>query len=165
MRIIGIDPGTRVTGYGIIEVIDNRYEVIDFGCIKPSPKNKLTDRYYTLHNDLCLLIERYKPDTLVVETQYVHKNPQSAIKLGMARGVAIIAGKKYGLAIYEYSPTKAKRAVVGNGGASKQQVQQMVKVLLGLKELPQPEDAADALSLAICHAQAARYQSLIEAEI
>lgn len=165
MIIIGIDPGTQITGYGIIEVTDSTCRAIDYGCIRPPSKLKITDRYLLIFNSVEELLEKYRPHALSIETQFVHKNVQSAIKLGMARGIIIIAAKKRGLPIFEYAPTKAKNAVVGNGRASKQQVQGMVKLLLNLKELPQPEDAADALSLAICHANSARLNAYQHLEI
>ena len=165
MIIIGIDPGTQVTGYGVIEAEGSLCRAIDYGCIRPPASRKLTDRYLILFNALEELLEKYRPQALAVETQYVQKNVQSAIKLGMARGVAIIAAKRKGLAVFEYAPTKAKSAVVGNGRASKQQVQSMVKLLLNLAALPTPEDAADALALAICHAQSMRFRELCNCEL
>jgi crossover junction endodeoxyribonuclease RuvC len=163
--IIGIDPGTQITGYGIIKVEGNSYKAIDYGCIRPPARHKLTDRYLIIFNALEEIINKHSPDAFVVETQYVSKNVQSAIKLGMARGIAILAAKRRGIPIFEYAPTKAKQAVVGNGGASKSQVQKMVQVLLRLSEIPTPEDAADALALAICHAHAAQFNAFMEAEI
>lgn len=151
--IIGIDPGTRITGYGIIEVHGTNYRTVDYGCIRPPPTLKLSDRYLILFDAIEVLLKKHSPHALAVETQYVGKNAQSAIKLGMARGAAIIAAKRQGLSVFEYAPTKAKQAVVGNGRASKEQVQGMMKLLLRLAELPTPEDAADALALALCHAQ------------
>jgi len=153
--ILGIDPGTVICGYGLIRPQGNGFQAVDYGCIRPPAKDKLSDRYLIIYNSIDLLIEKYRPTVLVVETQYVHKNVQSAIKLGMARGVALLAGKKNGLRVYEYAPTQAKRAVVGNGRASKSQVASMVQRRLNLAEPPYPEDAADALALALCHAQAA----------
>lgn len=157
-RILGIDPGTQITGYGLIEAEDGKpFLPIDYGCIRPPARFKLSQRYLVIFKSVEELIDKYAPDALVVETQYVHKNVQSAIKLGMARGVVIIAAKSRSLPVYEYAPTKAKKAVVGNGGASKYQVQAMVQRLLNLLELPEPADAADALALAICHAQTAAH--------
>jgi crossover junction endodeoxyribonuclease RuvC len=163
--ILGIDPGTMVTGFGIISVAGSKFSAVDYGCIRPPAKLKLSDRYLVIFDALEALLEKYKPDAFVVETQYVDKNVQSAIKLGMARGIAIIAAKKKGIPVFEYAPSKAKNAVVGNGSASKTQVQKMVQLLLNLSELPEPEDAADALALAICHANGLRYSQLCEAEI
>lgn len=163
--ILGIDPGTRVSGYGLIKLEGNTYTPIDYGCIRPPEKLKLTDRYLVIFDAIENLIEKFTPGVLVVETQYVHKNVQSAIKLGMARGVAILAAKRKGLSIFEYSPTKAKKAVVGTGRASKHQVQGMIQRLLNLQLPPEPEDAADALALAICHAHSSRYSDNNQMEI
>lgn len=165
MIIIGIDPGTQITGYGIIKCIDGACRAIDYGCVRPPASLKLSDRYLIISNGVDELLEKYRPDVLVVETQYVHKNVQSAIKLGMARGIVIVAAKRRGLAIFEYTPAKAKCAVVGNGRASKAQVQGMVKLLLNLDEIPSPEDAADALALALCHAQSLRFRQLCMTEL
>lgn len=159
MIIIGIDPGTQVTGFGIIKSDGSTYEIIDYGCIRPPASYKLTDRYLIIFNAIEELLQRYSPDILVVETQYVKINVQSAIKLGMARGMAILAAKKRKIPIFEYAPSKAKKAVVGKGSASKVQVQKMVQILLKLAE-PPSEDAADAIALAICHANSLRYKSL-----
>ncbi|QLH37617.1 MAG: crossover junction endodeoxyribonuclease RuvC [Parachlamydiaceae bacterium] len=163
--IIGLDPGTRITGFGIIKVSGNQYQALDYGCIRPPSKDLLTDRYLIIYNALEEIIEKYKPDALVIETQYVKENIQSAIKLGMVRGIAIIVAKSAGIPVFEYAPTKAKLAVVGRGHASKAQVQRMVQVLLRLSQLPEPEDAADALALAICHAHSAQHRELMAAQI
>lgn len=149
--ILGIDPGTAITGYGLIAFESSKYVALDYGCIRPPLTLKLTDRYLIIHEGVEELIERFSPSALVVETQYVAKNPQSALKLGMARGAIMMAGKRKKVPIFAYSPTEAKRAVVGTGKASKQQVQKMVQQILHLPLPPQPEDAADALALAICH--------------
>ncbi len=150
--ILGIDPGTRITGYGIIETDLRSYTPIDFGCIRPSPKLPLHERYALIHEGVEHLLDKYPIEALSVETQFVSRNAQSAIKLGMARGVAILAATKRKIPIHEYAPKKAKLAVVGTGTATKSQVQRMMQTLLNLSELPTPEDAADALALAICHA-------------
>src|SRR4029079_14668786 len=126
----GIDPGTTVTGFGIIKIIDSGYKTVDFGCIKPPPHLKLSDRYLIIFEGIEELLEKHAPHALVVETQFVRNNPQSAITLGMARGVAILAAKRRGIPVYEYSPSRAKKAVVGNGRASKHQVQYMMQRLL-----------------------------------
>lgn len=163
--IIGIDPGTKITGYGVIEVQGAVFNTLDYGCVRPPPKLKLSDRYLILFNAIEELLQKYRPHALAVETQYVDKNVQSAIKLGMARGVAIVAAKRHGLPVFEYTPSKAKMAVAGTGKASKEQVQGMVKLLLQLQEIPTPEDAADALALAICHAQSYNDAILCNCEI
>ncbi len=165
MIIIGIDPGTQITGYGVIKVTGHIYQAVDYGCIRPPASYKLTDRYLIIFNALEEIIDKFAPDAFVVETQYVKKNIQSAIKLGMARGIAILAAKKRGIPIFEYAPSRAKQAVVGKGHASKTQVQKMVQFLLRLSTAPTPEDASDALALAICHAHAAQFNQLLESEI
>lgn len=153
--ILGIDPGTQVTGYGVISIQDHGYLAIDYGSIRPPPAFKLSERYLVIYESVGELIKKFNPTVLVVEMQFMYKNAQSALKLGMARGAVMIAAKKNGLPIFEYAPTVAKRAVSGSGRASKYQVQRMVQQILKLPSPPQPEDAADALALAICHAQAA----------
>ncbi len=150
--ILGIDPGTRITGYGIINTDNSEVVAIDYGCIRPPPKLPLEKRYLIIYESLEKIIKKYSPTAIAVETQFVKKNVQSAIKLGMARGMVILAAAKNNIAIFEYAPKKAKQAVVGNGKASKVQVQKMIQTLLKLPHPPHPEDAADALALAICHA-------------
>lgn len=151
-NILGIDPGTRVTGYGIICSDGRAHETVDFGCIRPSLKLDLHHRYLSIFEGVDQLLEKYQPVAVAVETQFVLKNVQSAMKLGMARAAVILAAARKGITVFEYAPRKAKQAVVGNGSASKEQVQKMIQILLRLSELPEPEDAADALALAICHA-------------
>lgn len=155
--ILGIDPGTRVSGYGVISIQQQKITLLDYGCIRPPQGYKLSERYLVIYDSVAELIEKYGPTALVVETQFVHKNVQSAIKLGMARGTVIVAAKKRGVSVFEYPPTVAKRAVTGHGRASKYQVQGMVQRLLKLASPPHPEDAADALALAICHAHMAQH--------
>lgn len=149
--ILGIDPGTHCTGFGLIKHFGNRHELITFGVIRTKPAQKLELRYLMIFEEIAQLVAQHGPDAIAVETQFVQKNAQSALKLGMARGVAMVAGAKYNIPIFEYAPTKIKLAVTGRGNASKHQVQQMTKLLLALDKIP-AEDAADALAIAICHA-------------
>lgn len=151
--ILGIDPGTRITGYGVIRVDGAGYTALDYGCIRPPRNLPLPDRLLIISNGIEEIIDKYSPSAVAIETQFVHKNVQTAIKLGMARGVALVPARKRGVEVVEYTPKVAKRSVVGKGAASKEQVQGMTKQLLNLETLPAPEDAADALCLAICHAQ------------
>lgn len=155
MITIGIDPGTRVTGYGIVKSKGRSNQLIEYGCIRLPIKAKKSERYHLIFNDIERLLEKYSPQALAVETQFVNKNVQSAICLAVIRGIIILAATRREVPVFEYSPTKAKSAVVGNGRASKKQVQGMVKLLLNLPNLPEPEDAADALALALCHSQSA----------
>ena len=146
--ILGIDPGTRITGYGVI-LLESTPKPLDFGCICPPPKLELPMRYKILFESLEALIAKHSPNAIAVESQFVLKNAQSAIKLGMAKGMVLLAAAKYNIPVYEFAPKKAKLAIVGHGGASKFQVQKMIQALLHLPCLPEPEDAADALALAI----------------
>lgn len=151
-KILGVDPGTRTTGWGIIEAISNRYLLIAYGEIKTNPKLSAAKKYLQINEGIEELIKKHRPEALSVETQFVYKNVQSAMKLGMARGSILIAAAKYDVPTFEYAPAKAKLAVTGNGQASKTQVTHMIKVLLNLSQLPSSDDAADALALAIAHA-------------
>lgn len=151
MRILGIDPGTRITGYGVVEKQGNRLVHIDNGAICTSSGDDLPRRLETIHDGLCRVIADYAPEAVAVEDIFVAKNVRSALKLGHARGVALLAGVSHRLPVHEYTAMQVKNAVVGYGRAAKGQVQQMVKILLALPEVAQ-EDAADALAVAICHA-------------
>lgn len=151
MQILGIDPGSRATGYGLIRLEGNRLHHIDNGVIRPPEKADLAQRLLHIHQGLQAVIEQYAPDCSAIEQVFMAKNAQSALKLGQARGVAMLAAAGAGLDVAEYSPLQIKSAVVGYGRASKSQVQQMVKALLKLPEVAQ-EDASDALAIAICHA-------------
>ncbi|HRZ87142.1 MAG TPA: crossover junction endodeoxyribonuclease RuvC [bacterium] len=154
MRVLGIDPGTRTTGYGIIETSGSRLLPITYGVIQTAARDSLSTCFLNIHRGITDVIMRFHPDVAAVEDIFYCKNVNSAIKLGEARGVAIVAAAQHGLDIYEYTPRKVKQAVVGYGAAEKLQVQKMVKALLGLPAVPEPEDASDALGVAICHAQA-----------
>ena len=147
--ILGIDPGTRITGYGIISV-ESRLKPIDYGCIRPPPKLSLQERYKIIFENLEYLIEMHQPTAIAVESQFVLKNPQTAIKLGMAKGMVFLAAARKKIPLFEFAPKKAKQAVVGKGSASKGQVQKMIQSILCLPQIPEPDDAADALALAIC---------------
>ncbi|CDR34339.1 crossover junction endodeoxyribonuclease RuvC [Criblamydia sequanensis] len=147
---LGIDPGTRVTGYGLVSFENNSYSALDYGCVRPPPALPLPDRYLILFDSVSSIIERFKPDAMAIETQFVSKNCGSALKLGMARGAIMVAARKLNIPLFEYSPTEAKKGIVGHGSASKEQVQKMVMHFLNLSEMPKPLDASDALSLALC---------------
>lgn len=150
-RILGIDPGSRATGYGIIEKTGSRTVFVTCGVIRAGEKAALYDRLLLIHRGLSEVMEKYRPSVAAVEDVFVAVNPRTAIKLGHARGVAILAAMQHGLSIHDYSSKLVKQAVVGYGQADKQQMQQMVRVLLKLNSSPS-QDAADALAVAICHA-------------
>lgn len=151
MRILGVDPGTVVTGFGILQKDGTGYEVIDFGCVKLSPKEDFPNRLKKIYDELSLVIDRYQPDEFAIEDLFYAENAKVALKMGHARGVAILAAVNHQIPTSEYSPREIKQAVVGNGGASKEQVQRMIQQLLKLQQPPEPIDASDALAVAICH--------------
>src|SRR3989304_6362550 len=134
--ILGIDPGTRVTGYGLIKTDGSSHEALDFGAIRPNQNSAPPEKYLFIFEAVELLIGQYRPTAVAVELQFVCKNAQSAMKLGMARGVATLAATRNKIPVFEYAPRKAKLAVVGNGNASKQQVQRMIQLLLNLPNIP-----------------------------
>ncbi len=150
MRILGIDPGSRITGYGLVEKQGNRLIHLDNGAIQTRARDDFPGRLQIIYRELCALIEQFRPDAVAVEQIFVAKNALSALKLGHARGAALLAGVNADLPVHEYTAMQVKSAVVGYGKARKEQVQQMVKTLLNLPEIAQ-EDASDALAVAICH--------------
>ena len=149
--IIGIDPGTRITGYGVIAISGNTMRALDFGCIRPPAKALLSERYLIIHESLEHILNQYKPSEMAIETQFIYKNAQSALKLGTAQGVAIIAAKKNKMRIFGYAPKLVKSSMTGTGLASKGQLQTTIARYLNLQKMPTPQDAADALAIALCH--------------
>jgi len=149
--VIGIDPGTRVTGYGIIKIVGSQCHPVDFGCIRPPANYALSDRYEIIFDSLTQLLDRFSPTEMAIETQFIQKNAQSALKLGIAMGCALIAAKKQKLKVFGYSPREVKCFIAGTGKASKEQLQTAVMRFLSLKSPPSPYDAADALGIALCH--------------
>ena len=154
MRIFGIDPGSERTGYGCVETDGRRHQLVACGAITAPPAASFPERLGCIHRELTLLLAQARPDCVAIENLFYSTNVRSALKLGHARGVAMLAAVEAGCEIVEYTPAEVKRAVVGYGRADKRQVQQMVKLLLGLDEMPSPHDAADALAVAICHLHA-----------
>lgn len=150
MRILGIDPGTRVCGYGVIESGGSQPRALDYGVVRGRGRS-VAARLQVIYDGLVEVIERCEPDVAALETAFFGKNARSALKIGEGRGVALVAAASRGLEVVEYTPAEIKKAVVGSGQADKSQVQHMVRMLLDLSELPSPEDAADALAIAICH--------------
>lgn len=162
MRVLGIDPGTLNCGYGIVEEEDSRLFYVTSGGIKSSSKTSLPKRLKKIYEGIEEVIEKHKPDGMAIENLFFSKNVRAALKLGEAKGVAILAAVKRGIPVFEYSPLEIKKSVVGHGSAEKRQVQNMVKVLLGLKSIPHPPDLADALALAICHIHAHRMKEILK---
>ncbi len=162
MRVLGIDPGTLTTGYGIVEEEDHKLFHVVSGGISPSAKQPFPQRLKKIYEELEKIIVKHRPRIVVVEDLFVSKNIQSALKLGHARGVAILAAMNAGLPVFEYAPLEVKQAVVGHGKAEKKQVQLMVKALLDLPKVPHPADAADALAAAICHIHSSRLREILK---
>lgn len=155
MIILGIDPGYAIVGYGIIEKVGSKTNVIDYGVITTHKDERMCDRLVKIADALEIIIDKYKPDCLALEELFFKNNQKTAINVAMARGVLLyVADKKLGSDyLYEYTPLQIKQALTGNGRAEKHQVQYMVKAILNLKSIPKPDDAADALAVALCHSQ------------
>ncbi len=161
MRVLGIDPGTAITGYGVVEGDGDNLTLTTYGAVTTPADQPLAQRLQRIYRELRALIVEWGPDSAAVEELFFSKNARTALAVGHARGVALLALTDAGLPIQEYKPAEVKQAVAGYGNAPKDQVQGMVQLLLGLDDIPRPDDAADALAVAICHFHSARWQSLI----
>jgi crossover junction endodeoxyribonuclease RuvC len=162
MIILGIDPGFAITGYGVLSYTGNTFKMIDYGTIETKADVPFDRRLLSISAGLGELIGRYAPQEAAIEELFYNTNVKTAIKTSQGRGVSVLTCALNGLAIHEYTPLQVKQAVVGYGRASKQQVQQMVKAILCLNEIPRPDDAADALAIAICHAHSSKMQRYAE---
>ena len=151
MRVFGIDPGCERTGYGCVETDGSRHRIVICGAISSPALASFPDKLQRIHSQLTLLLKKCQPESVAIENLFFSVNVRSALKLGHARGVAMLAAVEAGVPVFEYTPAEIKRAVVGYGRADKPQVQQMIKLLLGLDAPPSPHDATDALAVAICH--------------
>lgn len=156
MIILGVDPGIAITGYGVIKYEGNRFTTIDYGAVITDSKITMPERLAIINRDLSSIMDRYKPDAFSVEELFFNKNVKTALTVGHARGVILLTAYAKGLNIFEYTPLQVKQAVVGYGRADKKQIQQMVKIILNLKEIPKPDDVADALAIAVCHAHSSK---------
>jgi crossover junction endodeoxyribonuclease RuvC len=152
VRIIGIDPGTGILGFGVIDVEGSKSTMVDAGVVRTEVHQPLDERLVEIYNSLCEIIAETKPQIMVIEKLFFAQNVTTAISVSHARGVAMLAGKLAGLEIVEYTPLQIKQAITGYGRADKKQMQEMVRVILGLKTVPQPDDCADALAAALMHA-------------
>lgn len=152
MRVIGVDPGTAITGYGIIELRGNRLIAVAYDCIETKAGQPMPLRLRQLYRELLFVLDVYRPEHFAIEELFFNKNTRTALAVGQARGVALLAAAQAGMAVGEYTPLQVKQAVVGYGRADKHQVQFMVRTLLNLPQVPRPDDVADALAVAICHA-------------
>lgn len=159
MRILGIDPGTGIMGFGVVEVVNNSFKLVDAGVIKTPAHTAHDERLEDIFDSLSDIIKSCKPDALSIERLFFSRNITTAMSVAEARGVALLVGRKATLPIFEYTPQQIKQSLTGYGKANKKQVQEMVRLQLGLKEVPKPDDCADALAAAITHALMTRLQS------
>jgi crossover junction endodeoxyribonuclease RuvC len=160
--VLGVDPGTASTGFGVVEETEGQLRAVDYGVVTTAAGEPLPLRLQTIYGELRRLARLHRPASGSVEKLFFSRNVRTAMSVGQARGVALLALADAGLQIREYTPTEVKQAVSGYGAADKGQVQRMVQALLGLDELPRPDDAADALAVAICHLQAVRFEELVD---
>lgn len=162
MRILGIDPGIAIIGTGIVDYEANKFKAIYYDAVTTKAHTPIEERIKKVYDDLSALMDAYKPDAVSMEELFFNNNAKTAFAVGQARGVALLAAAKKNIPIFSYTPLQVKQAVTGYGRADKNQVQQMVKNFLNLRAVPKPDDVADALAMAICHAHSYRYNSILE---
>ena len=153
MRVLGIDPGFALVGFGIIDEFNGNYSVVDYGVIETTKDEIFSTRLAIIYRSMCNLIDKYKPDAIALEELFYFKNQKTVIPVAEARGVIVLAGIERMGEMYEYTPLQIKQALTGNGRAEKKQIQFMVKNILGLEKVPKPDDAADAIAVALTHLQ------------
>ena len=161
MRILGIDPGLAIVGYGVVDKVGNAYKTIDYNAITTMAHTPIENRIKIIYDEISLLLEKLKPDALSIEELFFNNNSKTAIAVGQARGVVLLAAVEHNVPIYEYTPLQVKQALTGYGRASKTQIQQMMKNILALSEIPKPADVADALAIAVCHGNSMRFNSIL----
>lgn len=161
MLVLGIDPGLATTGYGLVEGDGQTLEAVAYGVLRTPAKTPIAERLVILHDALSALLDRYRPDVVAMEELFFSTNARTAMTVGEARGVLLLTAAQAGLAICEYTPLQIKQAVTGYGQAEKQQMQEMVRLLLSLPEIPRPDDAADGLAVSICHHHSSRLSQLV----
>ncbi len=165
MIVLGIDPGTATTGYGLVAADDaGEARLVAYGVLETSPGVPMPQRLQAIYRDLTTLIRERSPDAMAVEELFFNRNVSTALSVGQARGVVLLAAAENGLPVFEYKPAEVKQALVGYGGAGKAQVQEMLRMMLGLEEVPRPDDAADAIAVAICHLHRQRLRQLMDDE-
>lgn len=162
LKILGIDPGIAIVGYGIVDYVGNKFKTIDYGAITTTPDTPFPERLKIVYDQLTEIIEEYEPDAVAIEELFFNKNVKTAIDVGQARGVQLLAVVNKGIPLYEYTPLQVKQGVVGYGRAQKKQVQEMVKMILNLEKIPKPDDVADALAVAVCHAHSGNFNQLFK---
>jgi crossover junction endodeoxyribonuclease RuvC len=161
MKILGIDPGTVVMGWGVVEGEGTELALVDFGAITVPEKSPMGERLNRLYTELLKVVRKHQPDAVAVEQPFVAKNVRTALAIGHAQAIALLAAANQDIPVFEYTPAMVKQRVANYGASSKEQIQEMVRLQLGLAEVPQPNDAADALAVAICHAQEVHINNLL----
>jgi len=162
MIVIGVDPGLATTGVGIVTELEGKYEKLHLGCIETDKRLCASDRLFNIYDQIIDIISRYSPVHLAIEQIFFNANVKTALSIGQSKGVIMLAARKCGLKVFEYTPLEIKLAIVGYGRAEKFQVQRMVQKLLMLKDIPSPDDAADALAVAICHINSYRMKAVMQ---
>ena len=160
MRILGIDPGIAIVGYGVVDKEGNRYKTVAYDAVTTRAHTPLEERLLLVYKGIDEIIKMYKPDAMSIEELFFNNNAKTAVAVGQARGVILLAAVQNGIPIYEYTPLQVKQALTGYGRASKSQIQQMMKSILGLESVPKPDDVADALAIAVCHGNSMRFNSI-----
>ncbi|MGO1579776.1 MAG: crossover junction endodeoxyribonuclease RuvC [Peptoniphilaceae bacterium] len=158
MRILGIDPGLAIIGFGVIDIIGNTYKVVDYGAIITDSKMEFPSRLEKIHRELSELIDKYNPEDIAFEELFFNKNSKTVINVAQARGASVSCAKLKNKNLFEYTPLQIKQGITGYGRAEKKQVQEMVKILLNLKKIPKPDDVADALAVAITHGSCLKFK-------
>ncbi len=161
MIIIGIDPGYAIVGIGVVEYVGNKFKTLEYNAITTPSTMPTVERLKKIYTDMTSYIQKYKPDAIAIEELFFNSNQKTAINVAQARGVLLVCGANANVPIFEYTPLQVKQAVTGYGRAEKAQIQQMVKMMLGLNAIPKPDDAADALAIAICHAHSNKMNNIL----
>ncbi|MBP1925023.1 crossover junction endodeoxyribonuclease RuvC [Sedimentibacter acidaminivorans] len=164
MIIFGIDPGLAISGYGVVNYIGNKFEVLEYGAVITNSCEEFPNRLKIIYDSYTELFEKYKPEAVSIEELFYNKNVKTAIAVAQARGVHLLAAVNQSIPLYEYTPLQIKQGIVGYGRAEKRQVQEMVKVILKLDEVPKPDDVADGLAAAICHAHSLKFANKFKIE-
>ncbi len=162
MIIIGIDPGYAIVGVGVVEYVGNKFRTLEYNAITTPAGMNTVERLKKIYTEMTMYIDKYKPDAIAIEELFFNSNQKTAINVAQARGVLLVAAANKNVPICEYTPLQVKQSVTGYGRAEKKQIQQMVKMLLGLNAIPKPDDAADALAIAICHAHSSKMNKMFD---
>lgn len=160
MRILGIDPGIAIVGWGVVDKEGNSYKTVAYDAVTTKAHTPLSDRLEKVHDGIDEIIKTYKPDAISIEELFFNNNAKTALTVGQARGVILLAAVKNRIPVFEYTPLQVKQALTGYGRASKSQIQQMMKSMLALSEIPKPDDVADALAIAVCHGNSMRFNAI-----